>query len=631
LASAGIYGGISAITFLILELLNRPAMLPPFIFGTDFVDADGIPRDSPTNGGTVTVYSPNGVRPVTVHLRRPTGLQSLQTTQLGGGMYQARFPADDRFCGRFQLYIRDARALESPPLLLKVEPELLTAEPDDELPIGSQVRLITRGVAGCVNQANARFENDATQRRTYENLYGRAPVLTTTPDVVPGRYQLQVEVDAITSSALSRRIVGLSGLTASCLPDALFLIPDMPGQASCSLMPRPQTLLLPPAAQVQWLSSDDKVGSVIPDMPRRPFASTFYVDELPGTVDVAVVLMCTGATHVCDDDQGIRHTITSDPTSVTVTDKFAPVVTIMTDPPPGSEIAPGGTIQVTVKARDNVAPAVITLTAGGEPVDNANQAFDCGAPMHDCQTTFTVQVKQSGYMNRDIDIAATVSDYSSNTTISDALSFTARAAAPMITGVTNPVNAGAALTITGTGFGMAQGNSSVSIGGAGAAVTAWSETSITATVPSNLSGPDIPVVVTVGDVASNTVTTTVLGTGDVQVTLIWHDTNDLDLHVTDPAGAEIFYASRGSPSGGRLDVDANSACDHTTSEPRENIFWPTGMAPLGKYIVKVVYFDNCTEPATSSGFDVMLTVDGMMRPLLSGSIGAGSQSAEFTR
>jgi hypothetical protein len=265
-------------------------------------------------------------------------------------------------------------------------------------------------------------------------------------------------------------------------------------------------------------------------------------------------------------------------------------------------------------------------------VNNANQEFDCGAPMHDCETTFTVQVKQSGYTNRDIDIAATVNDYSGNTTTTEALSFTARAAAPMITGVTNPVNAGAALTITGTGFGMAQDNSSVSIGGTAAAVTAWSETSITATVPSNLSGPDVPVVVTVAGVASNTVTTTVLGTGDVQVTLIWHDTNDLDLHVTDPAGTEIYFANRAAASGGKLDVDANAVCRATTSEPRENIFWPTGMAPTGKYMVKVVYFDNCTEPATSSGFDVMLTVDGMMRTLLSGSIGpGGSQSGEFTR
>jgi hypothetical protein len=476
------------------------------------------------------------------------------------------------------------------------------------------------------------FESDATQRRTFENLSGKAPVLTTTPDVAPGRYQLEVEVDAVTSSALSRRIVGLSGLTASCTPNALFLVPDMPGQAACSLLPRPWTLVLPPGAQVQWRSSDDKVGSVSPDMPRSPFASTFYVAELPGTVDVTVALTCMGATHACDDEQGTRRTITSDPTSVTVSDKFAPVVTITTDPPPGTEIEPGGTIRVTVTASDNVAPAFITLTAGGEPVSNGNQEFDCGTPMHVCETTFTVQVKQSGYMNRDIDIAATVNDFSSNVTITEPLSFTARAAAPMITSVTNPVNAGAALTITGSGFGMAQGNSSASIGGSGAVVSAWSETSITATVPSNLSGPDIPVVVTVGGVVSNTVTTTVLGTGDVQVTLIWHDTNDLDLHVTDPAGAEIYYASRGSASGGRLDVDANAACRGTTGEPRENIFWPTGMAPTGKYTVKVVYFDHCTNPAMASGFDVMLTVDGMMRPLLSGSIGpGGSESAEFTR
>jgi len=68
-----------------------------------------------------------------------------------------------------------------------------------------------------------------------------------------------------------------------------------------------------------------------------------------------------------------------------------------------------------------------------------------------------------------------------------------------------------------------------------------------------------------------------LGTGDVQVTLRWNTPVDLDLHVIDPLGEEIYFRYTFSPSGGTLDVDANAGCTNDT--PVENVFWPTGGAP----------------------------------------------------
>ena len=85
----------------------------------------------------------------------------------------------------------------------------------------------------------------------------------------------------------------------------------------------------------------------------------------------------------------------------------------------------------------------------------------------------------------------------------------------------------------------------------------------------------------------------VLGTGDVQVTLRWDAPVDLDLHVTDPAGEEIWYDYRTSNSGGNLDVDANAGCNSMMANPVENVFWPNGGAPTGKYQVSVVYYTNC--------------------------------------
>lgn len=60
--------------------------------------------------------------------------------------------------------------------------------------------------------------------------------------------------------------------------------------------------------------------------------------------------------------------------------------------------------------------------------------------------------------------------------------------------------------------------------------------------------------------------------GDLCCRLAWFNTDDLDFHMVEPGGYEIFYGSKGpSPSGGRLDVDMN--VEGETREPVENIFY----------------------------------------------------------
>ncbi|GEM_PF-3648411 len=90
-----------------------------------------------------------------------------------------------------------------------------------------------------------------------------------------------------------------------------------------------------------------------------------------------------------------------------------------------------------------------------------------------------------------------------------------------------------------------------------------------------------------------------LGTGDVQVTLLWADGNDLDLHVTDPSGAEIYFSNPKSPSGGTLDHDDTAGCS-TTGTHVENVFWPTGGAPPGRYRLFVKNYSSCGSPSRYS-------------------------------
>ena len=87
-----------------------------------------------------------------------------------------------------------------------------------------------------------------------------------------------------------------------------------------------------------------------------------------------------------------------------------------------------------------------------------------------------------------------------------------------------------------------------------------------------------------------------LGSGDVQATLEWSNSDDMDLHVTDPAGSEIYFGEPTAPSGGALDYDEIPECvDGATGMNNvENVFWPTGESPTGAYQVQVVEYNDCT-------------------------------------
>jgi len=118
---------------------------------------------------------------------------------------------------------------------------------------------------------------------------------------------------------------------------------------------------------------------------------------------------------------------------------------------------------------------------------------------------------------------------------------------------------------------------------------------------------DYAVIVDFQDASGAVATTTIrimvmpgsgLGGGDIQATLRWSGAADLDLHVIDPSGEEIYFAHSTSASGGQLDHDANAGCNGPEDDdnPVENIYWPTAGAPAGTYTVWVKVFDTCDAP-----------------------------------
>jgi len=105
-----------------------------------------------------------------------------------------------------------------------------------------------------------------------------------------------------------------------------------------------------------------------------------------------------------------------------------------------------------------------------------------------------------------------------------------------------------------------------------------------------------------------------LGTGDIQATLRWANTDDLDLSITDPSTQMVDFANREIPSGGQLDVDANANCVNPTRSPVENVFWPTSQAPQGRYSIQVNLYTRCgsTGPVP---FTLTLLVQGTTQTL----------------
>ena len=86
-------------------------------------------------------------------------------------------------------------------------------------------------------------------------------------------------------------------------------------------------------------------------------------------------------------------------------------------------------------------------------------------------------------------------------------------------------------------------------------------------------------------------------TGVVQVSASWDALSDVDLHVVEPSGEEVYYGHRSSGTSGQLDLDSNAAC-RLDSINNENIRW-IGTAPAGNYTVRLDYFDSCGVPATN--------------------------------
>ncbi len=103
-----------------------------------------------------------------------------------------------------------------------------------------------------------------------------------------------------------------------------------------------------------------------------------------------------------------------------------------------------------------------------------------------------------------------------------------------------------------------------------------------------------------------------------------NETNvDMDLHVIDPNGTEIYYGRKTTSQGGKLDVDCK--CSSCTQGPNENIFWPDGKGVKGTYKYWVEYYDYCGSNASAtSDFTLRVAVNEAVKATLKGTLSDNS-------
>ena len=87
----------------------------------------------------------------------------------------------------------------------------------------------------------------------------------------------------------------------------------------------------------------------------------------------------------------------------------------------------------------------------------------------------------------------------------------------------------------------------------------------------------------------------IVGTSDLQVSLSWDTPTDVDLHLVEPNGDEVYWGNDVSMAGGVLDLDSNAGCGIDNINNENITYADDPPPPPGEYIVRVDFWSNCED------------------------------------
>lgn len=117
--------------------------------------------------------------------------------------------------------------------------------------------------------------------------------------------------------------------------------------------------------------------------------------------------------------------------------------------------------------------------------------------------------------------------------------------------------------------------------------------------------------------------------GEIQVSLVWNTTDDLDLFIYCAGDGVISFKSK-KACNGELDVDANVKDATLTSEPAENIVWKTSRPPAGSLGIVVGLAKRRSPGSAPVIFKVRLVKAGVPQEF-EGALTGGGDRAEIHR
>ena len=113
-----------------------------------------------------------------------------------------------------------------------------------------------------------------------------------------------------------------------------------------------------------------------------------------------------------------------------------------------------------------------------------------------------------------------------------------------------------------------------------------------------------------------------IGTGDLEIAVSWDNDADLDLHVADANGDEIYWGQDMVDSGGELDLEASTDCIADGART-EHVAWTGGTPSPGTYVVRVNYWSDCGGPEPN--YVVNITLNGERRSIYGTFEGSGEE------